>query len=207
MKIYDISPLLRTGIPVWPGDEPFSLVDSRRLSQGDDFNLSRMTLSLHTGAHMDAPSHYLAEALTIDQVDLSRCIGPVRVVTLESCSEIRPADLERRLSNMPPRLLVRSATVRNPDRFPASFAYFGRDAAEMLVEQGVILVGTDAPSVDRADDAGLSAHRALGHAGVLILENLLLADVPEGDYELIALPLRIEGGEASPVRAILREMG
>lgn len=205
MKIYDISPQLEPGIPVWPGDEPFVLAQSQSLEQGDNLNLSHMTLSLHTGAHMDAPSHYLQGAPSIDAVDLSRCMGPVRVVTIEKRREIRPAELQRMLTNMPPRLLVRSTTLRERKKFRTDFAYFSGEAADFLVEQGVILVGTDAPSVDRFDDASLPAHRSFGPAGVLILENLLLAEVPDGDYELIALPLRIKGGEASPVRAILRE--
>jgi arylformamidase len=205
VKIYDISPKLESGIPVWPGDESFELMSTRSLEQGDDVNLRRMTLSLHTGAHMDAPSHYLPGAASIEKVDLGRCMGPARVVTIEDRREIRPAELRSRLANMPPRLLVKSKTARDRSTFRKDFAYFGREAAEFLVGQGIILVGTDAPSVDRFEDESLAAHRAFGSAGVLILENLLLEEVPEGDYELIALPLRISNGEASPVRAILRD--
>ncbi len=205
MKIYDISPQIEPGMPVWPGDEPFALVQSRSLEQGDNLNLSHMTLSLHTGAHMDAPSHCLQGAPSIEEVDLSRCMGPVRVVTIENRREIRPAELQSLLTNMPPRLLVKSTNVQERTRFRTDFAYFSGEAADFLVEQGVILVGTDAPSVDRFDDDSLPAHHSFGPAGVLILENLLLAEVPDGDYELIALPLRIAGGEASPVRAVLRE--
>ena len=205
MKIYDISPPLDASIPVWPGDVPFTREQSLRLDRGDSFDLSHMSLSLHTGAHMDAPSHFLPGAPTIDQVDLRRCVGPARVVTIGGRREIRPADLEDRLINMPPRLLVRSTPTNDFSTFRSEFSYFGAEVAAMLVGQGIVLVGTDAPSIDRFDDAALPAHRAFGEAGVLILENLLLNDMPDGDYELIALPLRISGGEASPVRAILRE--
>lgn len=204
MKIYDISPRLEPGIPVWPGDEPFSRVESQRLDRGDELNLSHMKLSLHTGAHMDAPAHYLQGAPSIEQIDLSRCMGSVRVVTIADHQEIRPADLEQLLTNMPPRLLIRSTSPRDFSRFPTDYPYFSRESAELLVALGVMLVGTEAPSVDPFDDSSLPAHQVFGKGGVLILENLMLDQVPDGDFELIALPLRIEGAEASPVRAVLR---
>lgn len=193
-------------MPVWPNDEPFDRVESQRLEQGDPVNLSQMTLSVHAGAHMDAPSHFLQGGPTIDEIDLGRCMGPARVVSVPSRHAIGPDDLDGALTNMPPRILIRSMRAEDAGRFSTDFSYFRSDTAEALVGQGIVLVGTDAPSIDRFDSTALESHRIFGAGGVVILENLLLTDVPDGDYELIALPLRIVGAEASPVRAVLKQL-
>lgn len=207
MKIYDISPPLHPGIAVWPGDVPFQRTESLRLSDGASVNLSSITLSSHTGAHADAPSHFLNSGKTIDQVDLQAYIGPAKVVSISAREYIRASDLDGCTSQKPVRLLVRCNPGIDPNRFPDCFIYFSPQAAERIGKAGVKLIGTDAPSVDRIDSKDLAAHHAFARYGTAILENLNLRGVSDGEYELIALPLRIAGGDGSPVRAILREMG
>ena len=204
--IYDISPSLTSRIAVWPGDVPFRLDRSMRQSEGANYDLSSIQLSLHTGSHMDAPLHYLPEGTSIDAVEISRCIGPARVVDLLGLSEVLPQHLEEVLSDSTGRILMKTMPDRDPDEFPEVFPFLSERAARLLVERGVVLVGTDTPSMDHSTSSALPAHRTLGQAGVLILENLVLGHVPEGIYELIALPLKVAGGEASPVRAVLRTL-
>ncbi|HEV8132385.1 MAG TPA: arylformamidase [Acidobacteriota bacterium] len=206
MKIYDISPLLHPGIAVWPGDTPFSRTELMRLSDGESINLSSVTLSLHTGAHADAPSHFLSGGTPIDQVDLHLYVGPARIVTLHVAQCVDAEDLQEILRSKPERLLIRVNPNIDPDYFPEKCVHLSPRAATRIGMAGVKLIGTDAPSVDPVDSKDLPAHHALARYGTAILENLNLRQVPDGDYELIALPLKIAGGDASPVRAILREM-
>lgn len=204
--LYDISPLLHPGIAVWPGDVAFSRQESLRLLNGDPCDLSSVECSLHTGSHADAPSHYLEDGATIDQVDLSLYIGPATLVILSNASgPIKPAELREHVQEPPKRLLVCSHPGINPDVFPRSIRSFTPEAAGWLGQAGTRLIGTDAPSVDPLDSKNLPAHKTFGRSGTIILENLSLAGVPAGVYELIALPLKIANGDASPVRAVLRK--
>lgn len=174
------------------------------MSEGASVNLSTAHISLHTGTHADAPSHFAHGAAAIDGVDLTRYFGPAFLVTITVDGCIRPVDLEECLARRPERLLVRCNPLIDPRSFPASFVSFSPEAARHIGSLGVRLVGTDAPSVDPLESKDLPAHHAFQSHGTAILENLFLRDVPDGEYELIALPLRIVGGDASPVRALLR---
>ncbi len=205
VTLLDISAPLTDAIPVWPGDVPFRLRWSHRVEAGAPFTLASVELSLHTGSHLDAPAHVLAGGTTVDQIPLDACVGPARLVSVSAADLIEAADLEPFLADAPPRLLFRlqPACVPGPS-LSASFPAFSASAAEALVRTGVRLVGVDTPSVDAADADFLPAHRVFAAAGVVILENLRFGAVADGDYELIALPLRIAGAEASPVRAVLR---
>lgn len=206
MKLYDISPVIHPGIAVWPGDTLFTRRKLMRLSDAAFVNLSSVTLSLHTGAHADAPLHVLPDATSIDLLDLAAFLGPARVVTLNDVDSIREADLHSILAQNPERLLIRCRREYDPDRFPQAVTWFTEQAATRIAEAGVKLIGTDEPSIDPIDSTDLPAHKAFGRAGTAILENIDLRAVPDGEYELIALPLKIRGGDASPVRAILREL-
>ncbi len=203
-KLYDISPLLEPPIAVWPGDAPFERNQSLSIAKGAPVNLSSMSASLHTGAHADAPSHFDDNATGIDQVDLQAYLGPARLITVEAAETISAQDLMPVLEQTPERLLVRCNPDVDPRRFPSRFVHFSTQAAQAIGEAGVRLVGLDAPSVDFVDSKDLPCHNIFHRHGTAILENLLLAGVPDGEYELIALPLRIRGGDASPVRAVLR---
>ena len=207
-RIWDISPLVAPDAPIFPGDEPYALRWTARLSPGCPVNLSALTMSPHVGAHADAPLHYANDAPAIDAVDLAPYLGPCRVIHAVACGPlIRIEHLQQtvQMGDLPSRVLVRCCaradTVWNPD-----FTAFAPETLEWLAAQGVRLVGIDTPSVDPADSKTLDAHQRLLRLDLRVLENLVLDEVPEGDYELIALPLKLAGACASPVRAVLREI-
>ncbi|MDQ3555870.1 MAG: arylformamidase [Gemmatimonadota bacterium] len=208
--LYDITRPISASVPVWPGDTPFRLDWTLRRAEGASVNLARLEMSPHTGTHADAPFHVAADGARMAEVPLDAYLGPARVV--EACGwreAVGPwivvDDVERALAGDPQeRLLFRTGCWTDLERFPDPFPGFAPDAARRLVDAGVRLVGTDAPSVDPFDSKALPAHHILREGGVANLENLLLDGVPEGEYELVALPLRLEGADASPVRAVLR---
>jgi arylformamidase len=205
--IYDISPLIDAEIAVWPGDTPFSSRDLLRLEAGDPVYLSSITLSCHTGAHADAPSHYAKGAAGIDAVPLERYIGPCVLVDVRPADgvigveDLREIDLERAQ-----RVLFRTRDRVDRTVFPAPFTSFHPDAVRAMGEAGIVLVGIDGPSVDRFESKSLPSHHMLLRYGIANLEGLDLTGVPPGRYELAALPLRLRGRDASPVRAILRSV-
>lgn len=206
MKIYDVSPTLHPGIAVWPGDSRFEIKPVARMSEGDSMNLSTVTLSLHTGAHVDAFWHFSDNGGTIDQAALEPYLGEVTLFTPDVAGVIGPESLAPALEEPPCRLIVRCNPGRRLDEFDPSFPYFSIEAAQALVAAGVRLIGTDSPSVDEADSKDFAVHHLFGKAGTAILEGLVLDGVPDGRYELIALPLKIAGGDGSPVRAVLRTL-
>lgn len=202
--LYDISRPLDDSIAVWPGDIPFQLEWTSLQARGDSTNVSALRMSAHTGTHADAPCHAVEGGAAIGDLALSIFIGPARLV------DSRGKSIDRALlstvgpaGQLPPRLLFRTGAWTS-GAFPSDFPALDANLVSILQAAGVVLVGTDAPSVDPMDAVDLPAHRALASAGIAILENLLLDHVPEGDYELIALPLRLAGGDGSPVRAVLR---
>ena len=207
LRIWDISPIVAPDAPIFPGDEPYSLRWTARLSPGCPVNLSAITMSPHVGAHADAPLHYAIDAPAIDQVALDTYLGRCRVIhALGAAPLITVGHLQHASADLPPRVLVRCCeradTVWNP-----AFTAYAPEAIDWLAARGVKLIGIDTPSVDPADSKVLSSHQQLRRHDLRVLENLVLDDVPEGDYELIALPLKLQGACASPVRAILRELG
>lgn len=207
MKIYDIVHTLRDGMAVWPGDTPFSRMLRMKLDEGDCVDASAITLSVHAGTHLDAPGHYLPGGCTVEKLDLSTLIGPAELVTVcpGSPAGITGAELETVLARRPLRLLLRANPPYSLTEFPRGFVPLTIQAAEAIVAAGVRLLGVDAPSVDPFESSTLSVHQVLGQGGVIIVENLCLQDVPDGRYTLIALPLKIESGDGSPVRAVLIE--
>lgn len=208
MTIIDISRRLSPALAVWPGDTPFRLTSNLSLAQGEAVNLTTLTLSAHTGAHADAPWHFSAAGLTIDQLDLTPYWGLAQVVRVTRPEgALVPADFAAYDLTAAPRLLVRSRASAYPvDQFPTRYVYPSPQLAAHLAGLGVILYGSDAPSMDAVDSKTLPGHHALWQHGIAILEGLALADVPDGLYELAALPLRIDGGDGSPVRAALKTL-
>jgi arylformamidase len=208
MTITDISRLLRPGTAVWPGDTPYRLAQTLRRSAGDSVNLNTLTLSVHTGSHVDSPYHVADDGETTDQLDLSAYWGPAQVVSLgKIAGPLTPADLARVDLSQAPRLLLRTGAGDLPlEEFPHDFAYPAPELADYLGRAGIVLLGTDAPSMDAADSKSLEGHRALLRNRIAILEWLDLSRVADGLYELVALPLRIAGGDGSPVRAALRPL-
>lgn len=211
MNVIDISQPLGAESTSWPGDQPFELLASMRRSEGGSVNLNAMHTSTHTGTHLDAPFHASDAGATIDELSLQPLIGPATLVEIPSGAEhIRPAHVARALANGSgaERVLFKTRVSEAPthawsDDFPALLP----ETVEAMAAAGVVLVGTDAASVDPAGSTELPAHRALIQHSILNLENLCLVGVPPGAYWLVALPLRIQGGDASPVRAALLRPG
>lgn len=204
--LYDITRCVTPNIAVWPGDTPFAQRWVSRMEQGASCNVSAMTLSPHTGTHADAPLHYNTAGLPLAELPLETFIGPALVVALDVRGEIRREDLEPIDLGGVSRLLIKThASSRADDEWRDEFPYFSVPAVAWLAEQGVRLIGTDAPSVDFQTSKTLDAHHALDAANIYILENLQLGAVSPGLYELIAPPLKVML-DGSPIRALLRTL-
>ena len=205
-KLWDISPPIAPDSPQFPGDTGYSQQWTATIAPGCPVNLSAITMSPHIGAHADAPLHYGEGAATIGQVDLTPYLGPCRVVHAIGCGPlVRPEHLAHALEDLPPRVLVRTC-LKVPTAWSPEFSAFAPETIAELAARGVLLVGIDSQSVDPADSKTLDSHHNLLRLNLRVLENLVLDDVPAGDYELIALPLKLMIDDASPVRAILREL-
>ena len=176
------------------------------LSRGDSVTLSTFRGTVHLGSHTDAPSHYEAAGLTIDLLDLDVFLGLCQVLDLPTERGGGVLGVERLVGKVikAPRVLIRTGTFPDFREFSTDFVGLSPELVERLASEGVRLIGVDTPSVDPFDSKELAAHHAMGRCGVAILEGLVLAGVPEGVYELVALPLRLVGFDASPVRAVLR---
>ena len=206
-RVWDISPSVAPGFPVFPGDTAFSFRWTWTLGPGCPVNVSEVTMSPHTGAHTDAPLHYDAAGASIAEVPLETYLGPCRVI---HAIGVRPlvtaAHLAPHLANVPPRVLARTYEKAATERWDSEFAAFEPAALELLHAHGVKLVGIDTPSLDPEQSKTLDSHMVVRRLGMAILEGVVLDGVPAGDYELIALPLKWRGLDASPVRAVLREL-
>jgi arylformamidase len=207
VALIDISPPIDATIAVWPGDTPFAQTFNAEMSAGANLTLSDIRTTLHVGAHTDAASHYVPDGEDIASRSLDYYVGPCTVVQVEvrRGERILPRHIEGK-HIAAPRLLFRTGTFPDPRNWNDDFASLSPELVETLHERGVILVGIDTPSVDPFDSKPLEAHHVLAAHNMANLEGLVLEGVDEGDYELIALPLRIVGGDASPVRAVLRRM-
>ncbi len=206
MTIIDISRNLEKGMAVWPGDTPYHLEIVLDRQHGNVVNLTTLTLSAHTGSHADAPRHFTDEGLTMEQVDLRPYWGPALVVTVsKTAGPLLPADFAATDLRGAERLLVRTPLQGLPfDQFPDAVPHPSPELADFLGELGILLYGTDTPSMDAIDSKDLPGHNALLRNGIAILEGLDLSGAGDGRYELVALPLKIVGGDGSPVRAALR---
>jgi arylformamidase len=201
----DISMTLTNDIGIWPGDTPFTFQLSFTKEQTKSVNIGEFSTSVHTGTHLDAPFHYENTGKKVHELDVSLFIGPATVVDVRGHTMIGRKELEKFNLDGVTRLLLRSFD-RKDQQFPDSFPVLREDVGPFLKEKGIHLIGTDCPSIDPVDSKSVSAHHSLHQNGVYILENLVLKDVTPGKYELIALPLSIYGGDASPVRAVIRKL-
>lgn len=198
----DISPVLRREIAVFPGDTPFERTVNMSFKEGQHLDLSDVRTTLHVGAHTDAPSHYHLEGKTIEERDLSLYMGPCQVIEVKGKpSRIKPEDVKEKI--MAPRVLFKTNSFPDPDQWNDDFSALSPELIHFLKKENVVLVGIDTPSVDPATDKTLVSHKAIYENDMAILEGIVLTNVASGIYQLIALPLRIEGADASPVRAIL----
>jgi arylformamidase len=206
MKMIDISRRLENGMPVWPGDTPFQYEVSWSKADSGSVNVGSLSLSTHTGTHVDAPFHFDDNGKRIIELDLELYIGPVRVLDMIGKDSIGAKDLENVDLEGFQRVLFRTLAWENPVEFPEKIPFIEGDLGPYLAEKGIRLIGVDVPSVDPIDSKDLHAHHSLNENGIHILESVVLDHVEPGDYELIALPLPLVEGDGSPVRAVLRSL-
>jgi arylformamidase len=207
LRLWDISPPVHADSPVFPGDARYGSVWAARIGPGCPVNVSTITLSPHTGAHADAPLHYDDAGAAAGALDLAPYLGRCRVVHAIGCGAlVHWEHLAHALPGLPERVLVRTYRRAPVERWDPDLAAYAPRTIERLADLGVLLVGIDTASIDPAPSKTLDSHQVVRRRGLRVLENLVLDDVPEGDYELIALPLKLTTADASPVRAVLREL-
>jgi arylformamidase len=205
MELIDISPSLRAGMSVFPGDAIFRAASTFTIGPGCPVNVAEIAMSTHCGAHADAPLHYDPNGASIDELDLADFIGPARVIDARGKDALCGFDdIAAALDGAPPRLLFRLMDRIDPMVWPSGFRALAPDTVERLALRGIRLIGVDVPSVDPETSKELPSHMVCRAHDLRIIENLVLADVAPGDYELIALPLKLSGLDAAPVRAVLR---
>jgi arylformamidase len=193
----------------WPGDPPFHIERASDQQKGDTATVSRMSLGVHTGTHMDAPVHFIRDGESIDQIPLDATVGRARVIPIRDTKSIKPEELTEYSIQNGERILfktVNSDHAWQTDDFREDFVFISKEAAAYLVECGIRSVGVDYLSVGGFREDGPETHETLLSAGIWIIEGLDLNGVEPGDYELICLPLRLIGSDGSPARAILREV-
>lgn len=208
MKIFDISLPLSASLPVWPGNPRVSVTKRKSFEAGDGVNDSHLSCNVHSGTHVDAPSHSLPQGSTVEDMPLEAMVGPAWVGRIPEAKEIGPADLERlKVPAGVQRLLLQTRNSRGwsegQTEFTPDFAALTPAGARWIVERGIRLVAVDYLSVQRFSDPTPATHVTLLEAGVVIVEGVNLHEVPEGSYDLVCLPLRLMGAEGAPARAIL----
>lgn len=207
MRTYDISLTISSDLPTWPGDPGIVLERTEKIEAGDNANVSRLDMGVHTGTHVDAPFHFLPDGSGVDQLQLKTLTGRAYVLDLPEVDLITAQVLEA--SNIPPRtrrvlFKTRNSEIwaRGENAFQTEFVGLSADAAEYLVGRGVKLVGVDYLSVAPFKQSR-PTHQILLAAGVVIVEGLDLTEVTQGRYTLYCLPLKLKDSDGAPARAIL----
>ncbi|MSR55239.1 MAG: arylformamidase [Gemmataceae bacterium] len=202
-EIIDISRPLQNSTACWPGDEPFSFRLSWKMADGSTVNVGAIQASVHTATHCDSPFHYDDQGPKIEQLPLDTFIGPAHVVDVRDTTRWRER-VEQLDFSETPRVLFHTGGWPDTSVFPDPIPVMELDLPDWLADRGVRLIGVDVPSVDGIHSKTLEIHHALKRRGILIVEGLWLNDVPVGRYEFVGLPLKIVGGDGSPLRAVLR---
>ena len=205
--IYDITPPITEALAVWPGDTPLSREVLLDMAKGDNLTLSTLHATVHLGAHADGPNHYGSDARSVGEQSLEIYIGPCQVfhVDVKRSARVELSHIDQQIETE--RVLLATGSYPDPRKFSEDFAGLSPALVDDLHNKGVRLVGIDTPSVDVFESKDLPAHKRFLAHDMAILEGLVLKDVPAGMYELIALPLKLMDFDASPVRAVLRELG
>jgi arylformamidase len=205
--LIDISPVISARLGVWPGDTPPTREVLCDIAKGDTVTLSTLRATVHLGAHADGPSHYGLDAPDISRQRLEHYVGACQVLEARVARGARVGVKDVEIESVRrPRVLIKTGTFPDPEKWNADFAALSVELVEALAARGVITIGIDTPSVDLQESRDLPAHKAILKAGIAILEGLALRNVAAGEYELMALPLTLEGFDASPVRAVLRTL-
>lgn len=205
-RLWDISQTLRPDLPVWPGDTAYTARRTWDMAGGSPVNVSAFEASTHAGTHADAPLHYDPAGAASADVDLAPYLGPCRVVDARGAGPVIDASFVETLGVLPARVLFRTYDTFPHDAWRSDFTTVSAAAITALATRGARLIGIDGPSLDPETSKTMDAHHAVLAADMRILEGLVLDEVPAGDYELIALPLKLAGLDASPVRAVLRAL-
>ncbi|MGC8640136.1 MAG: cyclase family protein [Isosphaeraceae bacterium] len=205
-RIFDISPPITPELAVWPGDSPFQREVLLDIARGDSVTLSTLHATVHLGAHADGLCHVAEGRLGIDAIPLDLFLGPCQVIRIDVPAGTRIELAHLGVPITETRILLCTNTYPDPNRFETDFAALAPALVDYLHDRGVRLIGIDTPSVDLFESPDLPAHQRCVAHDMAILEGLVLGHVPTGRYELVALPLRLVGFDASPVRAILRSL-
>jgi arylformamidase len=212
LKVYDVSLVIRAGMPTWPGEDGPVTTPLRRIAKGDTANVSLVSFSNHTGTHVDPPAHFIEGAGTVDELPLDALVGPCRLLAFDGPGHIGAAWLER--AGVPARTERILFRTRNSERwsdparpFDRDFVALDRTAARWCVDRGVKLVGIDYLSIEPQgpEKEGYPTHKTLLGANIVIIEGLDLRDVPPGDYDLACGAIKFEGGDGAPARVFLIE--
>lgn len=210
MKFYDVSLLISDDMLVWPGDPGVSMSLRNSLSKGDQANVTQIQMGVHTGTHIDAPFHFEPEGRSIDELHMETLMGPCKVIEmLEVKGAIGAFELKNIDFEGASRILFKTRNSKwwelGEKEFQEEFVYLGEDGAKFLIDQGVKLVGIDYLSIESFASSENAVHHLLLRNEVIIVEGLNLSKVSSGDYELIALPLRLKGADGAPARVVLRK--
>lgn len=204
MKIIDISPQISEDISVWPGDTPYRREVSMDTNKGDHMGLSKITTTLHLGAHVDAPNHYISAGVGIAERSLNYYMGPCQVISCHTARGQRIKIKDLTIDEIKaPRVLLRTDSFPDHNNWNDDFCSLSEELVIYLAEKNVLLVGIDTPSIDPLKSKALEAHHQVAKYNMAILEGIILSDVKDGEYVLHALPLKIKDADASPVRAVL----
>lgn len=204
MALIDISPAITPALAVWPGDSRLSREVLLDLARGDNVTLSTIRTTVHLGAHADGPNHYGRDAEGIGERAIDMYIGPCQVVRVDAVRGTRVGVDALTVPITTSRVLFATGTYPDANQFNEDFAALGPELIDHIHARGARLVGIDTPSIDLFSSKDLPSHAAVLRHDMAILEGLVLRDIQPGEYELIALPLRLIGSDASPVRAVLR---
>jgi arylformamidase len=206
-RLVDVSVLVKTGVPTYPGNPEFELQPIKRIANGGSSNVSRLVMGTHTATHVDAPRHFFDDGPGVDALPLDLLIGRSRVIDLPHRGGITEEHLAAAGLREDLRVLLRtpnSALWNSSDGFHQDYTYLTEGGARYLVDQGVKVVGVDYLSVEQFHKAGAPAHHALLGNGIVVIEGLNLSEADAGQYEMYCLPLRIEGADGAPARVVLK---
>ncbi len=207
-RIYDISVPVRTGGLVYPGNPEIAIELTQAIAKGAGANVSHISFGSHTGTHVDAAKHFFDDGRTVDQISLDRLVGPAVLIAMpDELMSVGATDLQKHDLQGQKRVLIRtrnSSFILEPD-FVKDYTYLAPDGAEYLVSIGVELVGVDYLSIEQFHSGHHRTHRTLLEKDVVIVEGLALSEPPPGEYNFTCLPLRLEGVDGAPARAMLVE--
>jgi arylformamidase len=201
-KIIDISMELSNETPQWPGDRPFYYGLAVTKEESGSVNIGEVKTSTHMGTHIDAPFHYDDDGLKIDELPLDVYMSKTQVMDVQGLNQVTSDDLKQPEAGVT-TVLLKTGVWQDRRKFPEHWPVFDLSIASWLKDNGIHLLGVDVPSVDQETSKDMAMHQAMNREGRYILESIVLDEVPEGVYQLVALPLKIKGAEGSPVRAVL----